>query len=662
MGIVYRAHQYNPDRDVAVKVLPPALGAHSALLARFNNEAEIAGRLVDAHLLPVYGVEELDGLPVIIMPCIEGSDLNKVIKHRRAVKEGKEEELEEPVHPWALLDDREYTARILPILDQVVSAVTALHRAGVLHRDIKPSNVLIDQHGNAWLSDFGLARLQGADGMTLTGHGLGSRPYASPEQAKGEKEIDYRADLFSLGATLYQALTLRLPYDKHGARESSEPPKAPSRLQRELPRDFDLVILHALEPDPGRRYQTASQMEEHWRLARKGELPWPLAGRMERLWRKARRHLAATAAAVFLLLTIVFGSLAAVFFPRDRTVYRTVKIETEPPGCQVALVPLNADTGYLVPEARIRPTEKTPLTVRKVPIGEYLVVAQRPDDGFHEVYRTVPSRGRQTTGVGNYRDWKENDDGSVTLPAITVPGPDVTRGMVHLRGGHMTAGQAPQLFEVDVAGFYMDPTEVTEGDFERIYPRHRKLLQDLGQRIPDSAEPVALVNFEMAMAYAESVGKCLPDEFQWEWAATNGGTTQFPWGDEPKRGPWQYGKVGETSFDRTLGPVPLLGLYSNVAEWTLSWNVPYPNLPPEVMKAFFEDEAMQARFRGTRIIRGGPEPVTRQQLDSTMAAVLSKLKLNELNPRWRWGAPMDTRLPGLGFRCVRSASPRYLDK
>src|SRR5205823_6411677 len=113
--------------------------------------------------------------------------------HRAAVREGNR-----PARPhaWALLDDRAYLEQMLPVLDQVVSAVAALHRAGVLHRDIKPSNVLIDEWGKPWLSDFGLARLEEEGVGTLTGQGMGTPGYTSPEQGDGAKDLDYRTDLF----------------------------------------------------------------------------------------------------------------------------------------------------------------------------------------------------------------------------------------------------------------------------------------------------------------------------------------------------------------------------------------------------------------------------------------------------------------------------------
>src|SRR5262249_27688599 len=151
-------------------------------------------------------------------------------------------------HPWALLDDRRYLEKLLPLLDQVTAAVAAMHRGGVIHRDIKPSNILVDGKGDVWLSDFGLARLEERGTGTKLGLAMGTPGYASPEQARGEP-IANRADQFALGATLSQAITLDLPYGKERVREGTPAPAAPSRRLPALAKDFDAVILKALEPD-----------------------------------------------------------------------------------------------------------------------------------------------------------------------------------------------------------------------------------------------------------------------------------------------------------------------------------------------------------------------------------------------------------------------------
>src|SRR5207253_3253238 len=202
------------------------------------------------------------------------------------------------------LDDRAYLGKMLPLLDQVVDAVTAIHQAQVLHRDIKPSNVLVDQQGEAWLSDFGLARLEKVGAGTSPGVAVGTRGYMSPEQTRGE-EIDARADLFALGVTIYQALTLHLPYPREVTPESPEPP---SRSQPLLAGDFDAVLLKVLAADRDKRYGSSVEFRDDWRSVRQGLLPKAVpAGPVQRLARRVRRHpwtVAAGVAAVALAVVL----------------------------------------------------------------------------------------------------------------------------------------------------------------------------------------------------------------------------------------------------------------------------------------------------------------------------------------------------------------------
>src|SRR5262249_26877244 len=419
---------------------------------------------------------------------------------------------------------------------------------GVLHRDIKPSKVLVHAQANPWLSDFGLARLQEQGVGTMPGVGMGTSGYMSPELARGESDIDFRADLFSLGATLYHALTLELPYGKTGANQASDRPVLPSRRQPLLPSSFDAVLLKALEPDRRRRYASAAQLQADWARVRQGLLPQArLPSVAQHFGQAMQRHPWRVAAGLMMIVLLaVFG---AVLWQRrsaaDDTAAggqapppsRTVYLETEPPGARVVLVPFDPMTGVPVADKGIRPDAKTPLTMEKVPCGEYLVVAQVPKHGFHEVYRTVPRPQQSFGGNAPHQMWEEHPDGTVELRKITIPAKDVVNGMALFKGGDFTMGIAelgltshfwPHSRRVDA--FFLDTTEVSVGAYRRVFkknpfPNHPGFN-------PPLTDAVTNVTFDEAVWYAENVGKRLPDEAEYEFAATAAGKFRLPLGGD----------------------------------------------------------------------------------------------------------------------------------
>jgi serine/threonine-protein kinase len=656
MGDVYRARQHHPDRPVAIKVLHPELAHNRHYLDLFERETNIAGNLAAAHLLDVYAVVTTKkGLPAVVMRYIDGSDLAKLIKARRACKERV---APDKPHPWQDLDDGAYLARMLPVLDQVVSAVAALHEHKVLHRDIKPHNILLEKSGAAWLADFGLARLQ-ADDVTVTRGIAGTRRYAPPEQAGPEGRADWPSDVFSVAATIYEALTLELPFGKDGAALTNEEPVALRKTQPLVPKDLEAVVLKALERHPKKRYQTALEFQDDWARARQGLAPRGAksVGVLGRLVKAVKRRPWA-AAAVCVIISLA-AALGAALAPRHQPVsVRTVTITTDPPGADIVFVPLHAQDGIPLPDQAIRPTEKTPVTIRQVPVGLYVVVAKLSPQRFHEVYRTVPEPGRPEhfDSAVQSRRCRELSDGSVELASITIPPADAGPGMVHFEGGKFTMGSASvgmPAHERDVAPFLLDPTEVSYGAFKKAYPGPlKKELRDLGL---DDGQAMAGVNFWVALDYAERVGKRLPDEAEYEFAATNGGTTRFPWGDDFSIvRDWPFGPVGAPAYDRTRTEPPVYGLFSNVAEWTTSWQTLYPGNSPQMVQEFYSPQLREA-FQGERIIRGGPWPVIRGNPD------LSKEedRRHPWDARWRVSLPSNDAKRGVGFRCARSARPRY---
>jgi serine/threonine-protein kinase len=243
MSTVYRARQTSMGRDVAIKVLPRALTHDDSFLQRFYREVEIAAHLQHPHVLPVYDFGEYDGLPYIVMALLTGGSLADVIAQG-------------PMD----LSSAVRTAR------SMADALDYAHSKGVIHRDFKPSNVLLDEQGNTYLADFGLAKARESS-SALTGTGiLGTPTYMAPEQAE-PNELTPAADVYALGVTVYQMLTGHVPYDAPTplgvllAHVTQPIPKI--RLVRtELPDTVQIIIERAMAKQPADRYPTPGALAE----------------------------------------------------------------------------------------------------------------------------------------------------------------------------------------------------------------------------------------------------------------------------------------------------------------------------------------------------------------------------------------------------------------
>lgn len=247
MAKVYRALQPSTGREVALKVLPAVSGTDAAL--RFKREAQVLGGLQHPHILPLIDAGEEGVNHYLVMPLLRSGDLAS-----RLARAGGALPLAE-------------TRRLLL---QLAEALDYAHARGIIHRDLKPANVLLDERGNALLSDFGIALPRGAERLTMVGYALGTPEYLAPEQASGD--TDERSDLYSLGVIAYQLATGRLPFSAFGAtnwvRAHREDPVPSLRgVQADVPEALERVILKALQKDPAKRWQTAADFAVALRAA-----------------------------------------------------------------------------------------------------------------------------------------------------------------------------------------------------------------------------------------------------------------------------------------------------------------------------------------------------------------------------------------------------------
>lgn len=659
MGVVYKAYQHRLDRIVALKTLPPAFASDPSMLQRMRNEVAILAGLSDTRVLEIYDVFDASGVPVLVMPYIDGPDLGKVIESRR--RERKDDSKHDSKSSrWnrSLPGDREYLQAILPLLDQLVAAVAALHEARVIHRDIKPSNVLVDMRANVRLSDFGLAREGMGVGFTQSGAALGTRGFMSPEQWQGSPNVDQRSDVFGLGATLYLALTLELPYGRERIDFRSPLPKPPSQILGLLTSDEDAVILKALEPDPKDRFTSATEFFDEWHRVRSGlGTRIRRLGPLQRAARWVRRHSGQVAYLGTLLFLVSALAVLWALYPEkilDEHDRRKVTITTDLPGARFAAVALDGLAGPAHPPPASS-GETTPSDVWLKP-GDYLIVVEWPDRRFHEVYRHVPVVGEKPRMPWNHVNWSGDDNSKIVLDQIRVPPQGVEDDMALIEGTDLfSPGMDPvtklPLRKRAIDAFYLDTTEVTNLKYASI--RGEPPPRGPGEPAPGPGEDdyaVRWVQFHDAMYVAERLGKRLPDEYEALYAAKNVGQDTYPWGNnEPPRwdGVAAFGPVKSFAFDKTTRTKkPVFGLFSNVAEWTSSfstaeWDRPLPALESNAQDLYHI------------VIKGAPPSAVEGRVPS--AAEL------ELGPAARHMETRDDNFkPGLGFRCARSARPRYL--
>ena len=250
MGIVYRAKDRRLKRHVAIKLLPPELSFRRDVRSRFLREAETAAQLSHPNIVPIYSVDEVGNLVFFVMACIDGDNLAKLLQKRGPLPI-------ENVRRWLM---------------EVSDALSYAHARGVVHRDIKPDNILLDGiDGRALVTDFGIARAATDSGetsrLTATGMAIGTPAYMSPEQASGDRDLDARSDLYSLGIVAYQMLCGEPPFLGNTTpallvKHLAEVPVPINQRRADVPPDLTQIVMRLLEKNPDHRFQAATELTQ----------------------------------------------------------------------------------------------------------------------------------------------------------------------------------------------------------------------------------------------------------------------------------------------------------------------------------------------------------------------------------------------------------------
>ncbi|MCA9263082.1 MAG: serine/threonine protein kinase [Planctomycetales bacterium] len=373
MGIVYEAEQISMARHVALKMLPFAAVADSKAMQRFKNEVRAAASLNHTNIIPVYSIGEDKGIHYYVMQLVHGQTLADVIHELRrmrrknsdfdgsSIMEAVDRQLssaessqtdptqefrraaQQDTKPKASLStvgsptNKEFFRSVAQLGAQAADALHHAHERGVLHRDIKPGNLMLDADAHLYVTDFGLARIQTDAGVTMTGDLVGTLRYMSPEQALAKRiVVDHRSDIYSLGATLYELLTLEPVIDGQDREEmlrriAFHEPQKPRRLNRSIPRELETILLKTLAKNPEERYESADELAADLRRFLEDQ---PIRAKpptlLQHTSRWARRHRSIVAAlATILLLAVVGLAVSNFLIAGERDIARQERDEAE---------------------------------------------------------------------------------------------------------------------------------------------------------------------------------------------------------------------------------------------------------------------------------------------------------------------------------------------
>jgi len=548
MGSVYLAEDTVLDRQVALKVLAPHLLASEDALARFRQEARAAANVAHPSIVPVFRLAVDGDRHYIVSEFVDGPTLSKVFEGERgrralaAASNGRTNN----VTAWY--------RRVTEIVATIAEGLECCHRAGIVHRDVKPSNILLDIERGPRLTDFGIAKRipDSSKGFEPTSI-LGTCHYMSPEQASTSSTvIDQRSDVFSLGVVLYEAISLRRPFDGRDVSEvlravASTDPLRLRTLDPTLAKDIETICQKALEKEPARRYQTAAHMAADLRCWLSGR---PILAQPPGLARRARRwaraHRRGVGMAIATGLVAVSGGLAWTV-----SAYRDANSSwihiIAPADNSAVFVELVDQKTFQLPSAP-ESLGVTPLDPVRLEPGQYRVTLVAPGGtAFVEwnaiLFVTGPENTVTLRAVNPDADLHAfsaaTDLVGVLRPTVeaSANGTFLVDAGAYQFGSYDDQAMRTHKQSVELKAFTMDRHEVSNREYAEFIAasgRPAPLVWRDGALDPALAErPVVGVSIEDAEAYARWKGKRLPTMFEWEAAARGPDGRRYPWVGAP---------------------------------------------------------------------------------------------------------------------------------
>ncbi len=547
MATVYLAEDTSLQRRVALKVLPAHAALSEVKVARFRQEAVTVAQLHHPGIVPIHRVGFARGVHYLAIEFVDGPTLAARIKDAREDAQAA---------GTALTRSGGWVREQALLIAKVADALECAHQHEVIHRDVKPSNIMIDTDGEPRLTDFGIARNLRLESMTVTGQLAGTIPYMSPEQARASgSRVDHRTDIFSLGITLYEAISLRRPFTGDTMEEVRQkviwkmPPKV-GTLNPAIARDLETITHKALEKDPTHRYQTAAHMAADLRCCLDGR---PILARRPGLVRRLRTwgrdHKLGSMAAMIAVLVLAVALLVVANGAIRRATMTPVTLTIDRTGARVRSQQFDRVTGDLHAAVDLG---TAPVTGHRLDPGLYLFTFADDAGDLAEAIAYLPRPDERI-------DLRTGHDASAEPIAVRVRAPrsDADDDMVRIPGGDLTVPVTPGVGSdeetrvVRIRDLWIDRCEVTNGEYMEFVKATGHALPfgwsgSLPGLIYDPAlgdRPVVGITRADAAAYAHWRGKRLPTADEWEYAMRWPDGRRYPWGSATPKGLPEPGKA-----------------------------------------------------------------------------------------------------------------------